>query len=127
MTDSAPFTEDVNIMKAIAESDDDPPVLMVNLNKYKAAAGYPNGKLYKEYMDALDTLLSELGGTKKFQIPVLGQPVGKQDADEILGIWYPSHKSFLSIKDQATSAKNFELRGMCVETAVIHRCPADSD
>ena len=40
MTDSAPFTEDVNIMKAIAESDDDPPVLMVNLNKYKACLLY---------------------------------------------------------------------------------------
>ena len=50
MTNSAPSTADVKIMKAIAESVDYPPILMVNLNKYKSAAGYPNGKLYLDYM-----------------------------------------------------------------------------
>ena len=121
MTDSAPWTDDVETMKVIAESDNDRPVLMVNLNKYKQEAGYPVGKLYNEYMSALDILLKELGGEKKFQYSVSGQPVGRQNIDEIIGIWYPSHKAFLSIKEQKSSAQNFELRGMCIETAVLHR------
>jgi hypothetical protein len=121
MADSAPWTDDVETMRVIAESDNDRPVLMVNLNKYKQEAGYPDGKLYNEYMSALDMLLKELGGEKKFQYLVSGQPVGRQNIDEIIGIWYPSHKAFLSIKEQKSSARNFELRGMCIETAVLHR------
>ena len=57
MADSAPWTDDVETMRAIAESDNDRPVLMVNLNKYKQEAGYPDGKLYNEYMSALDILV----------------------------------------------------------------------
>ena len=121
MADSAPWTDDVETVRVVAESDNDRPVLMVNLNKYKQEAGYPDGKLYNEYMSALDILLKELGGKKKFQYPVSGQPVGRKKIDEIIGIWYPSHKAFLSIKEQKSSARNFELRGMCIETAVIHR------
>ena len=121
MADSAPWTDDVETMRVIAESDNDRPVLMVNLNKYKQEAGYPDGKLYNEYMSALDMLLKELGGEKKFQYLVSGQPVGRQNIDEIIGIWYPSHKAFLSIKEKKSSARNFELRGMCIETAVLHR------
>ena len=57
MADSAPWTDDVETMRVIAESDNDHPVLMVNLNKYKQKAGYPDGKLYNEYMSALDILV----------------------------------------------------------------------
>ena len=121
MADSAPWTDDVEAMRVIAESDKDRPVLMVNLNKYKQEAGYPDGKLYNEYMSALDILLKELGGEKRFQYPISGQPVGRQKIDEIIGIWYPSHKAFLSIKEQKSSARNFELRGLCIETAILHR------
>ena len=37
MSDSAPWTDDVETMRVIAESDNDRPVLMVNLNKYRPA------------------------------------------------------------------------------------------
>ena len=45
----------------IADSDDDRPVLMVNLNKYLDGE-YPNGITYKNYMHALDALLECVGG-----------------------------------------------------------------
>ena len=121
MADLAPWTSDLDSMRLIAEGDNDRPVLMVNLNKYKSEAGYPDGALYSEYMRALDILIQELGGVKKFQYSVSGQPVGSQDIDEIIGILYPSHEAFLSIKEQRSSERNFELRGMCVKTAVLHR------
>ena len=54
-------TDDFAEIKAIAMSDDDGPVLMVNLNKY-AEGEYPDGAAYKDYMAALDILLERVGG-----------------------------------------------------------------
>ena len=124
MIDSAPWTEDADNIRVIAESDDDHPVLMVNLNKYKKEAGFPEGELYCQYMSALAELRRELGAKLEFQYAVQGQPVGYQNIDEIIGIWYPSHAAFLTIKEQKSSARNFELRGLCIETAVLHRVSA---
>ena len=46
--------------------------------------------------------------------------------DEILGIWYPSHKAFLALRSQGNaSEENFRLRNLAVENAVVHRCPED--
>jgi len=98
-------------------------VLMININKYLPEAGYPDGKLYKDYMKAMRVLVNQLGAKIHWQIPVLGQPVGTQAADEILGAWYPSHKAFLSLREQPGSAENYRCRALCVEQAVVHRCP----
>ena len=54
-------TADFAKIEEIASSDDDRPVLMVNLNKYFAGE-YPNGATYKCYMKALDVLLEHVGG-----------------------------------------------------------------
>ena len=73
------------------------PVLMVNMNKYRDGE-YPNGGSYKSYMKILPQILAEVAGKVLWQVPALGQPVGSQAADEILGIWYPSHKSFPALR-----------------------------
>ena len=98
---------------------------MVNLNKYFEGE-YPNGASYQDYMKALDVLLEDVGGKILWRTPVYGQPRGTQPLDEILGVWYPSHKAFLALRDQGkTSEENFRLRSLAVESAVIHRCPED--
>ena len=118
-------TDDFAEIKAIAMSDDDGPVLMVNLNKY-AEWEYPDGAAYKYYMAALDILLELVGGKILWRTPVLGQPIGAQPLDEILGACYPSHKSFLALSEQGeVSYENFRLRNLAVKAAVIHRCPED--
>ena len=118
-------TADFAKIEEIASSDDDRPVLMVNLNKYFEGE-YPNGATYKGYMKALDVLLEDVGGKILWRTPVYGQPRGTQPLDEILGVWYPSHKAFLALRDQGkTSEENFRLRSLAVESAVIHRCPED--
>ena len=50
-------------IQQIASSGADIPVLMMNLNKYKTDADYPNGSLYKNYMNKLMnySLRQELG------------------------------------------------------------------
>jgi len=114
---------DYDIIEQISNSGDDEPVLMINLNKYNSDSGFPNGEPYKKYMQALNILLKQVGGKILWQIPVFGQPIGDQEIDEIIGIWYPTHKSFLSLRSQSGSEENFKLRGLCLHNAVIHRCP----
>ena len=110
-------------IEKIAASEQDGPVLMMNLNRYLPEAQYPNGELYKSYMSALSTLLVQVGGKILWQMPVYGQPIGEQRVHEVLGIWYSTHKAFLALRSQAGSAENFRLRNLAVETAVVHRCP----
>ena len=111
-------------IKAIADSNLDTPVLMININKYNDGE-YPNGETYQDYLKILPKILNEVGAKVLWQLPALGQPVGSQAADEILGIWYPSHKSFLSLPTAPSSVENFRIKNACVSEAVVHRCPAD--
>ena len=52
-----------------------------------------------------------------------GQAVGDQKIHEIIACWYPVHKIFLDLYKAPDAAENFRLKGLCVEYAVIHRCP----
>ncbi|MDC1311300.1 hypothetical protein N8Z26_02460 [Burkholderiales bacterium] len=117
--------QEIEKFKAIAGSGDDRPVLMLNLNRYRPEAEYPEGKLYKEYMTILDQLLSEVGGKIKWQTQVHGTLVGTQNIHEAIGIWYPSHEAFLKLLKAPSSEQNMLLRRKAVEHADLHRCEAD--
>ena len=117
-----PNEKEFKIMEDI-KNGKDKPVLMLNLNKYVAEVDYPSGEIYNKYMEALNKLVKQVGGKVLWQTPVLGQPIGEQDIDEVLAIWYPTHRAFLELKNQKASAINFKLRDMCIQHAVIHRCP----
>ncbi len=111
-------------MQAIAQTPEDGPVFMLNLNKYSTAANFPNGALYKEYVQSINRLVAEVEGKILWQTPINGQVVGSQDIDEVLGVWYPSHKAFLNIRNVPSSAKNMELRDKAVQSANLHWCDA---
>ena len=115
-------TEEINAFRKIAQSDADGPVFMLNLNKYNANANFPDGRLYKDYMTVLDTLLAQVGGKILWRAKVLGHVVGKQDIDEAIGIWYPSHKAFLNLMAAPASSENMRLRALAVAHADLHRC-----
>tara|TARA_B100001057_G_C22071708_1_gene652268 strand:- start:125 stop:466 length:342 start_codon:yes stop_codon:yes gene_type:complete len=109
MTDQfEPNEEDVSIIRSIAESDMDRPVLMLNLNRYFESVSFPGGKLYKSYMGVPSKLLESPGGEK---------------LHESIAIWYPSHKAFLSLRTMLLSEENSKITGMCVKHAVLHRFP----
>ncbi len=117
--------EEIDAITAIAESGRDRPVLMLNLNRYKPGAGFPDGALYLSYVTGLEAFLPAVGGAILWRTPVLGQPVGEQKIDEVLAAWYPSHRAFLDLPKAPGAENNYRLRGLCVEYAVIHRCPGD--
>ena len=112
-------------IKAIAESGDDRPVVMLNLNRYAPDSGFPDGGLYHDYMDALSRLLPEVGAKILWRSPVHGQVVGEQPVHEVLAVWYPSHAAFVAMPQAAGADKNYSLRAQCVAYAVIHRCDGD--
>ena len=113
---------EIEKMKVIASGSQDDAVFMLNLNKYLDAAEYPTGKLYQAYMEILEQLLKEVGGKILWRTEVFGQVVGTQDIDEVLGIWYPSHQTFMNLMTAPSSAKNMKLRDEAVAKADLHRC-----
>ena len=117
--------DELALMRAIAESGNDHPVLMVNLNLYSPAADFPNGQLYRDYMRVLEGFLPVVGAKILWRHPVLGQATGHQPLHEILAAWYPTHQAFLDLPSAPGAEENFDLRQRAVERAVIHRCPGD--
>jgi hypothetical protein len=117
--------DELAIIKAIAESSDDGPILMLNLNRYRPGAGFPGVGLHKDYIDGLEKFLRVVGGAILWHHAVHGQAAGDQSIDEVLAVWYPSHQGFLDLSTAPGAAENYRLRGECVEYAVIHRCAGD--
>lgn len=116
---------EIQVIKEIANSGNDGPVTMLNLNRYSAAAAFPNGELYKSYLSGLEKFVPVVGAKILWRHKVLGQPIGDQKLDEVLAAWYPTHQAFLDLFTAPGSEANFRLRGLAVEYAVIHRLPGD--
>ena len=110
-------------IEVIANSENDRPVFMLNLNKYFDRSGFLNqNEKYNNYIKTVYAILHEAGGKMLWRSTVHDQMVGNQEIDEIWAVWYPSHKAFLDLKDVPTAAKSFTLKRQVVERAVIHRC-----
>ena len=105
----------------IASGSEDRPVLMLNLNTYFHGQSTMSSDAFKDYNVAVDAILREVEGKILWRSPVHGQPVGKQNVDEILAIWYPSHQAFVNIKDAPSSARFSEAKNKVVKRGFIHR------
>ena len=88
---------EIQIIREIAISGNDKPVLMLNLNRYSEAAAFPDGELYKQYMSVLENFVPVVGAKILWRHHVLGQPIGDQKLDEVLAAWYPTHQVFFWI------------------------------
>ncbi|MEM7542903.1 MAG: hypothetical protein AAF384_15150 [Pseudomonadota bacterium] len=116
---------EINRIKAIADSGNDKPVLMLNLNFYSEEAAFPDGKLYEDYMSVLENFLPVVGAKILWRHPVFGQVTGEQPLHEVLAAWYPTHQAFLDLPTAPGAEENFRLRALAVERAVIHRAPGE--
>ncbi len=117
--------DEIARIRAIADSAQDGPVLMLNLNLYTEAAGFPDGALYRDYMAVLERFLPAVGARILWRQPVLGQATGVQPLHEVLAAWYPSHRAFLDLPTAPGAAENYRLRQLAVKSAVIHRLAGD--
>ena len=80
--------DDFAIVRRIAESGSDSPVLMLNMNHYTAGSGFPDGGQYLQYISGLGNFLEGAGAKLLWRFPVLGQAVGDQKIHEIIACWY---------------------------------------
>ena len=114
--------EEVEKFKEIAGTSKDCSIIMLNLNEYTVEAGFPHGRLYKDYMEILNILLAEVGGKVLWQTEASATLIGNQKIHEALGIWYPSHQAFLNLMTAPSSEKNMKLRSSAVKKADLHKC-----
>ena len=115
--------DEVKNIQAIASSNDHP-VLMMNLNCY-IPGEFPKGDLYKKWRETNSEMITNVGGKILWALPVGGYILSNGPAeplDEILAYWYPSHASFLKMRDFDASKRNFEIRQSLIEHAIVHRC-----
>lgn len=118
-------SDDFAVVRQIAESGNNHPVLMLNMNRYTPESGFPDHSAYYDYISTLGPFLEGAGARLLRRFPVFGQAVGDQKIDEILACWYLLHWNFLELYGAPGAVKNFRRKGVCVEYAVIHRCPGD--
>ena len=115
---------DLERMKKIATSDNDEPLLMLNLNRY-IAGEYPNGKLYNEWRRVNKQMLDASEGKLLFVLPIRGKRLSNgvsEDLDEVIGFWYPTHQSFLNMTKIDLFQRNGKLRNQIIDWAAVYRC-----
>ena len=115
---------DLERMKKIAASDNDEPLLMLNLNRY-IAGEYPNGKLYNEWRRVNKQMLDASEGKLLFVLPIRGKRLSNgvsEDLDEVIAFWYPTHQSFLNMTKIDLFQRNGELRNQIIDWAAVYRC-----
>ena len=102
--------EQIEKFKEIAGTSKDCSIIMLNLNEYNAEAEFPNGKLYKDYMEILNILLAEVGGKVLWQTEASATLIGNQKIHEALGIWYPSNQAFLNFDDSTILWEKYDIK-----------------
>ena len=115
---------DLERMKKIAASDNDEPLLMLNLNRY-IAGEYPNGNLYNEWRKFNKQMLDASGGKLLFVLPIRGKRLSNgvsEDLDEVIAFWYPTHQSFLNMTKIDLFQRNGKLRNQIIDWAAVYRC-----
>ena len=115
---------DLEKMKKIAASNNDEPLLMLNLNRY-IAGEYPNGRLYNEWRRVNKQMLDASEGKLLCVLPVRGKRLSNgvsEDLDEVIAFWYPTHQSFLNMTKLDLFQRNGELRNQIIDWAAVYRC-----
>ena len=118
--DNTSNSEQISRLKSLAGSPSDTSLVMLNINRYKAEVNFPEGRSYRSYMGAIEHSVGAIGGSVLWRAPIEGSVVGELDEfDEVLAVWYPSHKAFLDLPDADGAREMFRYRRACVEKAHI--------
>jgi uncharacterized protein (DUF1330 family) len=110
-------------MQALAGADEDGPVVMLNLNRYR------DREAYARYGAVALRVLERLGGRILWHAPVNGTVIGEGEErfDDVIAVWYPSAAAFVAL---ATDPEILEARADRVEgleRAAIFRCGASDE
>ena len=134
-----PTREHLAEHSAVAGSEADGPVVMLNLNRYRPAAAYearPAGgvdpgvtgrEAYARYLEVAQRVLAREGGRVVWHATspgtVVGEPVDRYD--EIIAVYYPSLAAFLALALDPEIMEALTHRSAGLERAALIRCSAD--
>jgi uncharacterized protein (DUF1330 family) len=115
-----PSPEQVAEVQSIADSPDDGPLVMLNLNRYS------NPEAYGRYGEVAQRVLERVGGKILWHARVRGTVVGEGEEhfDDVIAVWYPSAAAFLQLATdpELLEARPHRLEGL--ERAALLRCEA---
>ena len=110
--------------KALVESDDESPIVMVNLIRFKdQATGIDEGKsgaeAYATYGRNIAPYMSEVGAEVLIATNTVESIIGPEEAewDAVLLVRYPSRKAFITMITNPGYQKEHEHRAAGVEEA----------
>ena len=118
---------------ARAIEEDDGPVVMLNLNKFRDVAVYEDGRdargasgreTYLKYGAVAVEAIHALGGEVLWMTDALEPIIGcEHDAyDEVLAVWYPSRSAFLRLTDHPGYTEALAHRDAALERATVIPC-----
>jgi uncharacterized protein (DUF1330 family) len=105
---------------AIAASDEDGPVVMLNLNRYR------DREAYMRYGIVAAEVIARVGGEIAWHSTPRGIVVGEERDtwDEVIAVWYPSYAAFLALVNDPELQRVREHRLAGLERAAVVCCPA---
>lgn len=131
-----PDSEQIAAIAAIAGSDADAPLVMLNLNRYRERAAYegePSGggspdvsgrEAYERYGETAMAVLHRIGGAVLWHAQSTMTVIGDEHDryDEVIAVRYPSAQAFLELAMDPEIALALAHRNAGLERAALIRC-----
>jgi uncharacterized protein (DUF1330 family) len=118
-----PDQQQIEEISALAGSEQDGPLVMLNLNRYRDRAAY------ERYGEVALRVLTKVGGRILWYTQAGSTVVGGADEeyDEVIAVWYPSAQAFLDLAmdPETLGARNHRVEGL--ERATLIRCDASAE
>jgi uncharacterized protein (DUF1330 family) len=133
-----PTAEQIGSLQAIAGSDADGPLVMLNLNTYRDRAAYqgdpPGGaspdvsgrEAYERYGETALAVLNRVGGEILWHANATLTVIGGDNdgCDEVIAVRYPSAQAFLDLALAPEVLAALPHRDAALERAALIRCDA---
>ena len=133
-----PTSEQIAALSAVAGTETDGPLVMLNLNRYREHAAYdsepPGGEspdvsgreAYARYGVAAQAMLERVGGKILWYAQSDSTVIGDESDryDEVLAVWYPSRAAFLSLATAPEILAALPHRVAALDRASIVVCEA---
>ena len=120
---------------AAAARDDESPVVMLNLNRYRDRAAYEDGtdaeltgrEAYARYGEAALAALARLGGAVLWHADAGQTVIGDADDsyDEVIAVSYPSRAAFIALATDPDVVEALAHRRAGLERATLICCDAE--
>ncbi len=130
MPDHVTPTDERLAATAAVAAEDDSPVVMLNLNRYRERAAYPPGtpdaevsgrEAYLRYGAVAYAAVLSVGGDILWATDAAEVVIGcdHDEYDEVVAVWYPSRSAFLALADYPGYMEAHVHRDAAIEQATI--------